>query len=374
MGTETQFRTFQTVRYYEEALARHGQWCRWLKVLTCPCVTKGTGQADLQCTLCGGRGKIFRNPGPFTIQQEIARHDGNGKVYPKNTPIIDGTITVWKSGTSLSLGTQPGDGSYIQLATPFPRNYERIRVDYQFNPTISVIDENSEVYDTNTLRVIAARFVDKGQDYEGSIDSVSRVYNVDKAETYTVTLAQKEFIYLENMGTWADGDVLQVDYVYLQPFDFLLHSISSKRRYESAYIQDQADATLVSPYWAQIAPNDIITSLSAKLPAYAVIDPAATGAAGNDVVVNYYDLSDLTHCIDVSGAQYVVGTDLVLYGRNEIQWLTTKPTVKYTVHFRYHPTFTGLTTYDTARNSENKSFVNRTNVMLYDKVSGEVSF
>jgi hypothetical protein len=85
-------------------------------------------------------------------------------------------------------------------------------------------------------------------------------------------------------------------------------------------------------------------------------------------------LAEITDVIDKNGVEYAVGTDIELYGRNEVKWLTSKPVVNYTVHFLYHPTFTALTTYDTARHSENKSFVNRTNVMMYDKISREISY
>ena len=125
MGTETQFRTFQTVRYYEESLSRHGQWCRWTRALTCPCVTEHTNQPDINCSLCKGRGKIYKTPGPFFVEQEIVKHDNSGRVYPKFTPVIAGSVTVWQGSTSLSLGDQPADGSYIQLASPYPRNYKR---------------------------------------------------------------------------------------------------------------------------------------------------------------------------------------------------------------------------------------------------------
>ncbi len=374
MGTETQFRTFQTVKAYEDALARHGQWCRWVKVLTCPCITPETGQPSISCPLCKGRGRIYKNPGPFTIEQEITPHDGNGRVYPKFTPVVAGSASVWRQGVSLPLGSQPADGSYIQLAAPYPRNYQRVRANYTFDPTVSVTSEDSEVYDSTNavLRVTAARFQDRGKSYEGSIDAVTRVRNTTRSEDLVVSEYRKEFIYLESLQSWQSGDVLEVDYTYVQPFDFMLHSISARRRYDSAYVIDQADATLVTPYWAQVSPKDLITSLSAVIPAFAVIDP--TNTAGNDEVGDYYDLSSLTNLIGQDGTEYVIGTNVVLHGRNELRWLTAKPTQKYTVHFLYHPTFTALTTYDTARSSENKSFVNRTNVMMFDKISREIQY
>lgn len=373
MGTETQFRTFQTPKNYEEALARHGQWIRWIKVLTCPCIDPTTGQADIHCNLCHGRGRIYRNPGPFRIKQEIVKHDNMGRLYPKYTPVIQGTVTVWQQGTQLTVsGTQPADRSHVQITTPWPKAYKRLRIDYDFDPIISVTGEDSEVYDTNLLRVRDARFLTEGRTFEGSVEAVTRVYNATKDETYTVASFQKEFIYLESMGTWQSGDVLEVDYQYLKPFDFLIHSISQKRRYESPYVIDSADATVVTPYWADIAPNDLLTALAVEIPAFSVVDPSHS--VGNDEIGDYFDISRLTQIIDANGTEYIPGTDVIVHGRNEIKWLVSKPTVKYTAHFLYHPTYVALLTYDTARHAENKSFVNRVNVMMFDKINREVTF
>lgn len=336
-------------------------------------MNQSTGQPSLTCNICKGRGRIYKNPGPFRIKQEIVPHDNSGRVFVKNTPIVGGTVTVHRQGNTLSLaGTQPSDGSYIQLQSPYPRNYQRIRADYDFTPVVPVTAEDSQVYGTNTLRVIAARFTTEGRAFEGSIEGVTRVYNATKDETYTVDSYQKEFIYLESMGTWETGDTLEVDYTYLKPFDFLLHGISPKRRYEANYVLDQADATLVTPYWAQISPNDLITALAVEIPAHSIINP--NHSVGNDEIGDYFDISRITDVIDANGTSHTVGVDLELYGRNEVRWLSAKPTVNYTVHFLYHPTYVALTSYDTARHSENKSFVNRTNVMLFDKINREVSF
>ncbi len=373
MGTESQFRTFQTVKNYEEALARHGQWVRWTKVLTCPCVSPDTGQPSIHCSLCHGHGEIYKTPGTFQIQQEFTQCDNLGRIYPKYSQLIAGSAFVTQGSIVWELATtQPLDNSYIQLKAPYPRSYQRLTVNYKFDPVYSVENENSEVIGNNTLRVTGASFVDRGSVYYGSIVDVSRVYNTTRDETYVVSEAQKEFIYLADMGTWQENDILEVDYTYIKPFNFMLHSISQKRRYVEAYVLDQADATLVTPYWAQVTPNDLITALSSTLAGYSIIDP--TVFVGNDKINDVFDLAEITNIIDLNGNEYTPGTDVIVYGRNELKWLVTKPSVRYTVHYMYHPTFAGLTTYDTARTSENKSFVNRLNLVLRDRFSKENSF
>lgn len=372
MGTETQFRTFQTVKNYEEALGRHGQYVRWTKVLVCPCVKPDTGQPDVHCDLCHGRGEIYKVPGPFHIHQEYGQCNNLGRIYLKQSILVAETAFVTQGTLIWPIhGTQPSDNSYIQLAEPYPKSYQRLTIDYKFNPVNSITDENSTVLGTNTLRLDGSGFIDRGTQYYGSVIAVTRVYNVTKNETYTVVLAQKEFVYLSAMGAWVSGDVLEVDYTYIKPFNFMLHSISQKRRYAEGYVIDQADATLVTPYWAEITPNDLVTGLANTLSGYAILNPNLAG--GNDVINDVFDLAVITYIIDSQGVEYVPGVDVELYGRNELKWLSAKPTSNYTVHYGYHPTFAGLNTYDTARTSENKSFVNRINVMLRDRMTKEFS-
>jgi len=371
-GKSSQFKTFQTPGAYEDALNRHAQYVRWTRALSCPCIQAHTRQADPNCSVCKGRGKVYKTPGVQFVTYETARHDSNGRVYPLYPPVA-GTPTVIRQGAELALaGSQPSDGSYIQLNPPYPKAWQELFINYQYNPLISVTKEDSDVVDTNTLRTIASRFVDRGKSFEGSIDSVSRVYNVDKGETYTVVVAYKEYIYLAAMGTWGSGDVLEVDYEYVKPFQFLLLGISEKLRYEKPYILEQAQATLVTPYWAKPAPDDLFTMLSGEQYASAIIDP--THSAGTDVVRNYFDLSRLVELFDKSGNEYTIGTDVELFGRNEIKWNVTKPKVNYSIQFTYHPTYVALVEFPTIRSAENKDFVNRMQLMQHDHVSNQVQF
>ena len=369
-----QFRTFQTVRRYEDALSRHGQWMRWVQAIKCACVDSNTMQPDPMCTVCAGRGRMFRNPDEFTVLRESVRHDGKGKVYPKHTPII-GTPRIYYKTTLLDLDpVQPSDRSYIQLAPPYPKLYRILVADYSFSPLVSVVSENSEVYAEDILRVIAARFDEKGKSFEGSIESVSRVYNSTKDETYTVVSATKEYITLESMGTWEVGDILEVDYTYVRPFNFLLSGVSGRIRYEQPYVLNESDAILVTPYWAQTSPDDLLTALSQEQIASVVVDPSI--ASGNDVVTAYYDLSRLLRVIDRSGKDYSVGpgNNVEIFGRNELKWNISKPAISYTAQFTYHPTYTALTDLHTLRNAENKAFVNRVGVKLFDRLHSKVVY
>lgn len=369
------FNTFQTVVRYEEALGRHGQHIRWMQGLTCPCIQQDTGQSDPHCTMCKGRGKLYSTPEKFTILNERCKHDNSGRVFPLHGAVVEGSAVVTCSGVILPLSAeQPVDGAYVLLEAPYPRVYEAVYMTYDITMDTSITSENSDVIGDNTLKTIGTRFSENGKTFEGSLKNVSRVYNATKDETYSVTSAIKEYIYLEAMGTWESGDVLEVDYVYVAPFNFLLVGVTARIRYQQPYVLPEADAILITPYWAKPGPDDVFTALAQEQIGRAVVNPSIT--SGNDEISAYFDLSKLLHIIDLNGTRYEVGIgkDAEIYGRNEIKWNVTKPSVNYTAQFTYHPTVTALTNLHSLRNSENKSFVNRVSVRMMDHVHEKVVF
>lgn len=366
------FKTYQKVQAYEEALTRHGQQVRWTRSTKCPCIASDTLQPNPMCTICNGRGSIYSVPGRFAIRQEIARHSA-ANVYPAYTPVIPGTIKVTHQGVVQTLGIQPIDGAYVVLANRLP-GYYRLIIDYEFDSILSVEDEDSTKSGLNTLQTVATLTTHHGQQVEGTVASVSKVYNVTRDENYDVLSFYKEYIYLDNMGSWQTGDIMEVSYTYVNPFNFVISGVSPKMRYSGVYIADEADAILLTPYWAKISPDDLFTALTQEQNGQLIIDPDVVGVGGPDVIRNCFDVARLSTVVDVYGNYYNIGTDVVLHERNQILWLTTKPTVKYAVEYYYHPTYRALTNFQTLRHAENKDFVNKVNLKLFDRMSGEVTF
>jgi hypothetical protein len=384
MGSERKLLTYQTVQRYEAALLRHAQFCRWMKVYICPCVTTGTNQPDIHCPVCKGRGEIYKSPGPFKIIDELAPHDEFGRFTIKNKNYIPGTVVAWRtsrSGAHVTIPlavSQPADKSYIQMEYPWLHAYERIYVNYHFDPNITLSKGNGKMVrsDYPTIVPDALKVEFKGREYHGSISSVTKVYNKTTDYTYIVTGFAKENIYIQNAGDGnpSDGDVLEIDCVYQSPYPFLVHSVSTKLRYEAAYIIDQADAVVQSAYYYDIGPNDLITALAMEIPGYSIVEPTVAGPGYPDSISDVFDIARLTGIVDATGKEYNIYTDVQLVGRNEIVWLVTKPIIRYTVKYMYNPTFVGLTTYDTSRFSENKAFVNRLNAMIRDRMTKEITF
>lgn len=355
---------------YNSVIDRHGQWFRWLRGITCPCITTETAQPNINCTLCKGEGRIYKNPLNMLIYNESAKHDGTGRVYTKFKPISK-AISVFHKSTELSIATiQPNLSAYIQLNPPYPKRFEALFVNYEFTPLVSITNENSIVIGTNTLQVTSSQFIDKGKVITGSLNSVTKVKNVTKNKTYTVSSFAKNLIYLTDMESWISGDVLEVDYVYMQPVLGMMYHVSPKMRYDKAFVLEESDAILVVYSYMKVGPNDLFTALAENPLGTMIINPKLK--PGNDIISRQFDISNIIDIIDKNGVVYDVSTSVELYGRNEIKWKVTKPTVNYTVQFTYHPTYIALRTEPTIRNAENRDYANRINMMLYEKFSNRV--
>ena len=368
------FQTHQTVSYYEEALSRHVQYVRWTHATRCPCIVDDARQPNPQCQLCYGEGFIYGPAkGPFQVYEEQSPHDAAGIIIPWFQPVIVGTAKARNHGLDLSIttGNQPADGLSIVIDPPYPTKYSRIWTDYEFDPTYSVVAEDSSVYNAGAfiLRTTGTQFSSSGKSFYGSLVAVSRVYNSTRAETYTVSSTEREFVYLTGMGTWQSGDVLEVDYSFVYPYQFVIAGVSPKLQYQNPWVLDNADAILMSPYWAKIAPNDLFTAQAAEARADDVINPLVAGANNDDIIDAHFDLARILDVIDKNGVAYDPLSDVQIVRRNRIHWNIEKPTVPYTISYTYNPTYISIGQYSMIRTAENKEFVNRMNIILYNKTT-----
>ena len=376
------FLTFQTPSKYEEAIARHGQYFRWISGTLCGCLNPTTGQPDYNHSVCKGRGKIYAFPGDLHFRQEAALSDNYGRVYLNHTPVVQslpyycalrGSPGYPGAVVPIDPANQPPDGSYIQLLAPFPPKYSPIIVDYWFDPTITVTGEDSTVYDSTkfVLKTLATNWTEKGRNFKGSIESVQNVTNVTKNETYTVASFELDMITLAGMGSWQLGDVLSVDYEFVKPFNFVIVNVTPKMRFEATWVMEAADAILYAPSFCDLGIFDVLTMQSGDVTADTIIDPTVT--PGNDVVANYFDIYELNRLVDSDG-NVIDPSRYFLYGRNQIAWIGAKPTGKYTAVFHYHPVYTILEDKGCVTTHENKAFFSRYNVKIFDRPAIEVNF
>jgi hypothetical protein len=305
------------------------------------------------------------------MRQERTTCNSYGRIIPFNAPVIPGTIAVFLRNIPLQLSaTQPDDGSYIQLEKPYPERYSKLLVNYQFNPKITIINELALIPGTNVLKAVSVFSYINGRNIPGTIAKVNQVRNITKSLDYTLNVSSfsKEFIFMNSMPSYSSGDEISISYEYIKPWIFLIEGIAPKKRYENAWILENAVATIVTPYYCQMSPNDVITALSGELQGFEILNPNQSGL---DIIKSYFDVSRITRIIDKSGKIYDP-SNVTLFERNKLIWNVTKPTVAYTVHFFYYPSYSLLQEYGTTRTAENKQFVNRYTLALLDKVNSNI--
>ena len=73
---------------HEAIIRRQGQSARIIQLIKCPC--NKNGRVDLHCTVCNGRGYIFKYQKKVIVIDENSPHYGCFEVFPFGTPLARG--------------------------------------------------------------------------------------------------------------------------------------------------------------------------------------------------------------------------------------------------------------------------------------------
>ena len=408
-SSSSQFRTFQTARTYDEALRRHSQSIIWTRSVLCPCFNPETSQPDYSCVLCYGRGRIYKEPGPQRVYNEIAKH-GNTSIYPKYTPLVPDEFRVRlpaRNDSGLTkdvLATLSEDRKTLILSNEV-HDQEHVYIDYKFDPVLRNEGQEADSVEisgsgaTLTLRLVPDLFSNRygKRNIHGRLLSVESVmlvaYDSDNIEISSDDLTDNtsiENIDSDNLIISASANVQSlidsamellvydrheflVAYTYNRPFQFLINNISERQKYTSPYISQEADATLTVPSWARVSPNDLFTVLAAEQIGEEIIHPESSSTMV-DSVKSYFDLVRILEIVDKDGTVYVNPDEPVvdiaeIVDRHDIKWNIQKPTVPYTVQFLYNPTYVAIEGFPTLRTAENKQFVNKINLKKWSQSS-----
>ena len=408
MGSADQFRTYQTVSNYESALRRHAQAVLWTRAILCPCIDQDTGQPSLEndvCPQCQGRGRIYKTPGPQEIFDEVVKHDEDGVLFPRHTPIIPNSFTVRvpardDTGNTRSIpATLADDVLQIEFGDNVPDVplFDIVYLDYQFDPAVRVIGDvysdslfqesnifsghselkldvgvtqiRGKTFHGRLISVEGVRLVDADSDDRTVLATISSAevrYNYDSISISTATLTST----LQSLQ--GNSVEVEVDYTYTKVFQFLISGISEKQRYTSPFITKEADAQLTAPHWTKFSPNDIFTLLSAQQIGEEIIDPSISGDGEADQIRSYFDIVRILEVHDADGNSYVGHTTtppVSVLGRNSLWWPDGKPNSKYTVQFLYNPSYVAIESFPSLRNAEGKSFVNKINLRKWSQTS-----
>lgn len=374
--TSAGFQTYQNNEAYERSLERHAQWVRVTKSRRCPCAGEFSGQASTSCAICKGSGIVYSAPDRFSVVGENLRHNHNGRVYPKHDGFIASTMSAFinanfEVGSRVGAGVvvadpQPTtaiDGKYIQLSAPYPKLYDPLVGSYEFSPVKTVINEVLvHAYDGTFVAPTVRAFINETRKSFGSLSEIVSVVD-DDGVALTVSDFGRDLITVSNPP--ANHSVVAT-YKFTSPMRLLITRISQKLKYSSAYVAETSDALLITPHYFRVGEGDLFTMTSSFQIADTVIDRQHRAITEFDLIGNRFDVSRIMSIMSVDGS--IVPIDnYALVGRNRINWVRDAPT-KYSVQYEYNPTFSVLGAMAQLRSSEDKTFIQRTNLVEFSRL------
>jgi len=359
---------YQTVEAYEQALEHHAQFVRWMKAIPCTCITE-TGQPQISCPYCRGRGFFYKPPVKGKILNELAHCNYQGEIFLQHN-CVSGSAVVLDVVTQQAYEVSSYSGNQIVL-TSAPNPATLLNITYEIDFTTNIVSDSCAIVDIESTYLVVkpskVSLTKKGQEYQGTIVSVSSV--VVDGVSYSAADIQRDLITVNAAAT--SSSIVTANYMVSYPQRLLVHSISEKMKWQDGYAQEEADAIVVVPYYVKASNQDLFTIMSAKQVASVIVDP--TQSVGNDVIGQYYDIAELLALYNPDGSEIDI-SQVSIYNRNEIKWAASKPTTRYTVQLSYHPTFAVIPTLPTLRSAQDDQFVNKLNVVEFSRMSKNWTF
>ena len=360
---------------HEALIRRQGQAARIIQLIKCPC--NNNGKPDIYCTLCNGRGQIFRHQKSASVIDENSDHYGCGEVTTYGSPItkavgIQRRLHESQGGTTVYNITS-FDDTKIYFTAPggscVPKRYEKVQVTYEYSLESSVISENSSRdsigYTMHTIATLI-EFNNTSNPYQinGDLTEVTRIYNKTTDTTYNVKSFSKQTIVADDeSGAKAAielTDVLEVDYKYVKPAQ-----IGTGRMQLNNALQKwgedikSGDVQAIIPGYYYFSKGDIITFLFPRIRETTVIK-RGTGLKDE---LPQFDVNEIIYeIIDEDGTKYTNdGTKFYLSEYNDLNWVSGQGPAtgkKYTVTYLFHPTYRVYKQEIDLMSNENKQFPN----------------
>lgn len=364
------------------AIYRHGQYVRFLRTRTCPCLENG--KPKLFCPLCDGIGFLYDFQREYRILDELQTNhfDNQRIVMPDYSPILD----VEKVSKHLA-GIQGGvtefeidkfDDSHIYLkGEDLPKKHEGVRITYSYDRWNTVYNAKAQLISNYIIHVkdgdiAPTSTANNPQDIFGDIAKVLRVYNKTKDYKYKVKRFFRKTIILDdtipNIVPIETTDIIEVDYMYCPP-DLMsgqaLTFNSTDQRYADILTGD-VDAMFLPQ--SMIKKRDLITFLFAEKTRDDVYKKSATDID----FLNEFDVVRIfDDIIDDKGIKYKENEDFILYDYNKLKWIGNRPQCdqKFSIVMAYLPTYTVWERSPSLISNENRYFPHEVQLRLYSRVS-----
>ena len=373
------FRIFARPEEHEAMIRRQGQYIRLIQAKKCPCIKNG--KPSLYHARCGGKGYIYSFQETYRVLDENSPHCGGDTVRPFWTPIVEvEQVQVFRHpncGSNALKEVLSFSDDQILLVDDgdFPAKYEHLRVTYSYSVAESVTNEDSTHDGTFYIQTTGTKIIDQEIsnhfNIHGDISEVTRVYNKTQDYTYTVLSFKKQTIVLdpESGGAPVPGvnDVLEVDYKYIPPFHGAVGRVDTKNAM-SKWGEDlkQGDIECTIPGGWHVKRGNIITLMATEIIESTII---TRGDQLKDEIPQFDVIDILEKIEDEDGVLYTKDVNFKLVEYNDLVWITGAPAQgkKFTIVYKYRPSYIIYTKDNSQMNAENKRFPQNLFLRKFDK-------
>jgi hypothetical protein len=345
---------YQTVKTYEDALDRHGQYVRWYSSSPCYCLSSN-GEADPHCTKCKGRGYRYF---PVTTRGRLERKMSMGDNILTTDYEISSINSMYKGNLS-SVSYNSFSGKTITLSSSRNKG-EYIYIDYEEKNELNYSGTDVTSLDSDSILKVGFPAIETiNGSFKGEIVSISAVTNVTQGSNIEVISYRDDLIKIDENNIPLQTDVIQVNCVYVNPVKVLISNVKYKTFKGNEIVPtDQAEVQVTVPGTLEIGRGDIFSLLKAEQKGSFV---GRWDSSGEDFYqAPFFDIAELLRIEDSTG----LITDAVIQNNNEILF-TTKPTGNFSCLLKYRPSFM-IDENPDPRNAENKIFPRKSKLKRLD--------
>jgi hypothetical protein len=353
---------------YEALIHRHGQWIRWRTSTKCPCVVPETGQSDIHCKRCGGRGFIYGYQPKITVTQTVmADHSGIVEVAEE---YADCTLNFVYDFNGIAFKNAVKTGNYITL------NPESPIINGTYVYVVMIQDTVKKIAAALCERMGAGYYRVEGlqsrrtgidglyHSAPGDIVKIGKITDAD-GEEYSAGEFRTDLFLLG--GPEPPGPLTAHNIEYIPPFIFALLNQELSKADTEAMIEIQGDAMLTFPYVCDVAEGDVLTVLSGTI----IQKEISKRIEGADDTIGAFFVQEVVSCIGKE-RDYIQGVDFILTGTNRIRWIgedAPDPGDIYSIIYKVNPTYVVVKSIPQLRTSENQRMPRKAIVKLYGSYS-----
>jgi hypothetical protein len=356
---------------FDDAIARHGQYVRWINTILCPCIDEMARGPDPYCPKCQGRGQYYWvDTNRSFVEQKVSFGGKLIETENKIKTILSIQKTSGEGMLEENLKYDTFSDNSILMHNYLNRN-SRYKVQYIGDVTVREVDEGVNL-GNGIIQVIfqSAELRDLQGIFVGTLSNVIYVKNVTKKINLTVLDWWADYVVIKEIDKIDPADELEVSVEALQPIKMVISDVKGKIGGQflgggsnpgTGIPMESFDAQCVFPGNLTVGPGDLLCLLRADQKAQ---------ASGRLVNVDTYQIPyfEITRMLRI---QDKIGeiTDYSIVRRNEIKFNGRKPEGRFTCSFMYKPTFTVTKEPAFIRYGEDRLFPKKVMLKRYEYMS-----